>query len=60
MDWETFHEFYKEGEGATTNVEKELCLTQEEYELFKYLKENNLRLEQEKIPYEYALRKIPI
>ena len=60
MDWETFHEFYKEGEGTTTNVEKELCLTQEEYELFKYLKENNLRLEQEKIPYEYALRKIPI
>ena len=59
MDKETFQEFYKNDKGTITNIGKILCLTQEENELFKYLRDNNLRLEQEKIPYNYVLRKIP-
>lgn len=60
MDRYTFDKYFEGDKGTATNVEKELCLTQEESDMYKYLKENNFRLEQEKIPYEYALRKIPI
>lgn len=60
MDRETFDKFFEGDKGAETNVEKELCLTHEEDEMFRYLKENNYRLEQEKIPYDYALTRIPI
>ena len=59
MDRQTFDLFYEGDKGTETNVEKDLCLTSEESEMFKYLKENNLRLEQEKIPHEYAKTKIP-
>lgn len=59
MDRNTFDLFYEGDKGTETNVEKDLCLTSEESEMFKYLKENNLRLEQEKIPHEYARTKIP-
>lgn len=59
MDRNTFDLFYEGDKGTETNVEKDLCLTSEECEMFKYLKENNLRLEQEKIPLEYARTKIP-
>lgn len=59
MDRNTFDLFYEGDKGTETNVEKDLCLTSEECEMFKYLKENNLRLEQEKIPHEYAAAKIP-
>ena len=59
MDRNTFDLFYEGDKGTETNVEKDLCLTSEESEMFKYLKENNLRLEQEKIPHEYAKTKIP-
>ena len=59
MDRPTFDEFFEGDKGTPTNVEKDLCLTPEEREMFLYLKENNLRLEQEKIPYEYALTRIP-
>ena len=59
MDRDTFNEFFEGDKSPETNVEKELCLTQEEKELFNYLKENNLRLEQEKIPFKYAITKIP-
>lgn len=59
MDRETF-DLYNEGEvGTETNVEKELCLTQEEKELYDFLRNGNYRLEQEKIPFEYALSNIP-
>ena len=51
--------FYEGDKGTETNVEKDLSLTQEENELFKYLKDNNLRLEQEKIPFEYIISNIP-
>lgn len=59
MDRHTFELFYEGDKSTETNVEKKLCLTSEESEMFKYLKENNLRLEQEKIPHEYARAKIP-
>jgi len=59
MDRHTFDLFYEGDKGTETNVEKDLCLTSEESEMFKYLKENNLRLEQEKIPHEYVRTKIP-
>ena len=59
MDRETFDKYYEGDKGSETNVEKELCLTREENEMFKYIKENNLRLEQEKIPFEYVLMRIP-
>jgi len=59
MDRNTFDLFFDNETGTESNVEKDLCLTPEENEMFKYLKENNLRLEQEKIPFEYSLTKIP-
>ena len=59
MDRATFDKYFEEDKGSETNVEKELCLTLEENELFKYLKENNYRLEQEKIPFENVITKIP-
>jgi len=61
MDFETFREFkYLAVTGTDTNVTALENLTPEEHELFEYLinlKENN-RLEQEKVPHVYALRKI--
>lgn len=59
MDRHTFDLFYEGDKGTKTNVKKDLCLTSEETKMFEYLKENNLRLEQEKIPLEYATTKIP-
>lgn len=59
MDRETFDQFYEGETGTETNVEKDLCLTSEEKELFLLLKDSNYRLEQEKIPQEYTIRKIP-
>lgn len=54
MDRHTFDLFYQGDKGAETNVEKDLCLTSEENDMFEYLKENNYRLEQEKIPHDYV------
>ena len=59
MDRNTFDLFYEGDRGTETNVEKNLCLTSEENKMFEYLKENNLRLEQEKIPFEYVRANIP-
>ncbi len=59
MDRPTFDEFFEGDKGTPANIEKGLCLTPEENEMFLYLKENNFRLEQEKIPYEYTLAMIP-
>lgn len=59
MDQDTFDKYYEGDKGTETNVEKELCLAQEEMEMFRYLKESNSRLEQEKIPFEYIVTKIP-
>ncbi len=59
MDRETFDKFFEKDNGSETNVEKLSCLTQEEKTMFEYLKKNNYRLEQEKIPYEYISSRIP-
>ncbi len=59
MDRHTFDLFYEGDKGAETNVEKDLHLTEEEKMMFKFLKANYLRLEQEKIPFEYVLKNIP-
>lgn len=59
MDRETYDKFYEGGTGSISNVEKDLLLTQEEKNMFDYLKKNNHRLEQEKIPYDYANNRIP-
>jgi len=59
MDRHTFDLFYEGDKGTETNVEKNLCLTSEESEMFNYLKENNYRLEQEKIPYEFVVKMVP-
>lgn len=60
MDRVTFDKYFEHDKGSETNVEKELCLTIAENEMFKYLKENNYRLEQEKIPFTYVRTMIPI
>ena len=60
MDKETFDKYYEGEVGTETNVEKDLCLTQEEKEMFDFLRNGNYRLEQEKIPFEYASSKILI
>ena len=59
MDRETFDQFYESGFGTETNVEMNLCLTPEEKEMCDFLKEANYRLEQEKIPQEYVVLKLP-
>ena len=59
MDRATFDAFFEGDTGKPTNVGKDLCLTPEENEMFQFLKSNNMRLEQEKIPYSYAYQKIP-
>lgn len=59
MDKDTFEKYYEGDKGTEANVDKELCLSQEEMEMFGYLKESNSRLEQEKIPFEYIVTKIP-
>ena len=60
MDRATFDKYFEGDEGSETNVEKELRLTQEENEMFRYLTENNYRLEQEKIPLDYTSARIPV
>jgi len=57
MDFETLNSFKEEcGAGEKTNVSELPNLNKEEINLFNYLKENNLRLEQEKITQEYVLK----
>ena len=58
MNRETFDQFNEGEVGTETNVEKELYLTQEEKELFDFLRNGNYRLEQEKIPFNYVKGKI--
>ena len=59
MDRYTFDKYFEGDKGTVTNVEKELCLTAEENNMFEYLKANNLRLEQEKVPFDYITKSIP-
>ncbi len=55
MDFETLDIFEKESvEGTLTNVDSLNNLTMDEKQVFNYVKANNIRLEQEKISYQYA------
>lgn len=54
MDKQTFNKFFEDDKGTDTNISTRLNLTDKEQELYNILKTNNWRLEQEKIPLEYA------
>lgn len=59
MDWSTLNQYkslLKEGTPAQLQILPHL--TTEEYELYRYLQENNLRLEQERIPQAEATEEI--
>lgn len=50
MDRFTFDTYYEKDSGTPSKVSVELKLTEEENILYNFLKDNNYRLEQEKIP----------
>lgn len=54
MDEVTFDKFYEGDKGSLSNVATTLNLKEEELALYKRIKNNNYRLEQEKIPLEYV------
>jgi len=54
MDNHTFEKFFENDIGTPTKISIDLNLTDAEKLLYKKLKENNWRLEQEKIPVEYV------
>jgi len=56
MDWDTLHRFKSEiGDGQPISDYSLSNLTPEERSLFDHVRENSLRLEQEKIPYDYSV-----
>jgi hypothetical protein len=54
MDKKTFDKFFENDKGTPSKLTTELYLTDEELELYKLLKANNWRLEQEKTPVKYV------
>jgi len=54
MDKVTFDKYFENDNGTPSKISISLNLTAEEQQLYELLKENNWRLEQEKIPFEYA------
>ncbi len=54
MDKKTFEAFFEKDLGTVSIVSTELNLTTEEKALYAILKENNWRLEQEKVPFAYV------
>jgi hypothetical protein len=54
MDNDTFNKFFENDSGTQSKITTELNLTDEERQLYLLLKENNWRLEQEKIRIEYV------
>lgn len=58
MDKTTFDAYFENDSGTPSNVSIELHLTTEESALYYYLKRNNFRLEQEKIPHKYVKKKL--
>lgn len=59
MDEGTLQGFKSQwGKGSMTNNTQLDFLTKEEYEVYTYLKANDLRLEQEKITHEYAVTRL--
>lgn len=58
MDKYTFESYFEGDSGTPSNVSVELNLTDAENALYEYLKSNNLRLEQEKIPQSRVVKAI--
>jgi len=54
MDKLTFDKYFENDKGTPSKILISLNLTTEEQQLYESLKENNWRLEQEKIPFEYT------
>ena len=55
MDSETFNRFFENDEGTKSNVSADLNLTNVERITYETIKNNNWRLEQEKIPQSYVI-----
>lgn len=58
MDKQTFEKFFESDKGTPTNISTKLNLTENEQELYEILKNNNWRLEQEKIPLFWVKEKL--
>lgn len=58
MDMNTFDTYFEGDSGTPSNVSIELSLTDAENALYEYIKKNNLRLEQEKIPQSFVVNAI--
>lgn len=58
MDKETFDNFFEIDNGTESKVKCQLNLNKQEQDLYDILKQNNWRLEQEKIPIDYVNNKI--
>ena len=58
MDKTTFDKYFENDLGTPSKVNVELNLTTEEKNLYQYIKANNYRLEQEKIPQRYVIEQL--
>ena len=58
MDKATFDKYFENDLGTPSKINVELNLTSEEKALYQYIKVNNYRLEQEKIPQSYVVEHI--
>ncbi|WP_444403521.1 Wadjet anti-phage system protein JetD domain-containing protein [Prevotella sp.] len=58
MNKETFDKYFENDLGTPSKINVKLNLTTEEEELYQYIKENNYRLEQEKIPQSYVVEQL--
>lgn len=59
MDLSTFRRFFENDTGQESYVKAQLLLTPAEQEVYDIVKENNWRLEQEKIPHSYVEEHLP-
>lgn len=58
MDKATFDNYFEKEYGTPSKISVKLNLTTEEEELYQYIKVNNYRLEQEKIPQRYVIEQL--
>ena len=58
MDKATFDNYFEKECGTPSQINVKLNLTTEEEELYQYIKVNNYRLEQEKIPQRYVIEQL--
>lgn len=58
MDKATFDNYFEKECGTPSKINVKLNLTTEEEDLYQYIKVNNYRLEQEKIPQRYVIEQL--